>query len=58
MNKNMNKLIRKFIINSTRLGLWIGGGYLMGQSFSSLNSFSAELMFSFGFIMALSGFYV
>lgn len=54
----MNDLIMQFLKDLLRLFLWIGGGYLIGQSFSLHNSFSAEIMFTIGIFIAITGFFI
>lgn len=51
--KNTTKFRLRLIIS---IFLWSIGGYLMGSSFGLQNSFSAELLFSLGALIAFTGF--
>lgn len=50
--------MHEFVKQYMKIILWIIGGMTMGHSFACPNSFSAELYFSLGLIIAVLGFYV
>lgn len=52
----MNYFTKEILKQSGIIILWIIGGTMIGKSFSSLNSFSAEFLFSVGVLSVIIGF--